>query len=352
VPGFLARLPRPDVADGSARLARATHAHLETRGAVAAVKPAYGSLFPATRVERPAGAKKVSIVIPTRDRLDLLRPCLDSLEKTLEGVDCELIVVNNDSATPEMLSFLDEISRARARVAYCSGPFNFSRLVGAGASIASGEFLLLLNNDVEALKPGWLQEMLGRMAERDVGAVGAQLIWPSGVVQHGGVVLGTNFAAAHAFSERVTGDPGYGDLLVVAHECSAVTAACLLTRRRLFLEMEGFDGMRFPVNFNDLDYCLRLRERGWRIVFTPYAKLLHHESASRGADAAPHALDRYRGELRNLQNAWGETLLDDPYYNPLLSLDASPFTALAWPPRGLAPRSPRGGGIRAIPSGF
>jgi GT2 family glycosyltransferase len=352
VPGFLARVPRPDVADGSARLARATHAHLETRGAAAAVRPGYGSLFPAARIERSGKGVKVSVVIPTRDRVDLLRPCIESLEKSLGDVDAEIIVVDNDSASPETLAYLDEISGGRIRVVYCSGAFNFSRLIGAGASIAGGEFLLLLNNDVEALRPGWLEEMVGRMAERDVGAVGAQLFWPSRVVQHGGVVLGPNFAAGHAFNERLEGDPGYGDLLVVAHECSAVTAACLLTRRLLFLELGGFDGTRFPVNFNDVDYCLRLRERGWRIIFTPYAKLLHHESASRGSDSSPDAVDRYRGELRNLQSAWGATLLNDPYYSPLLSLAGGPYTGLAWPPRDLAPRLPTGAAPRDVPPGF
>ena len=142
--------------------------------------------------------------------------------------------------------------------------------------------LCLLNNDVKALDDGWLEEMLSRIGEPDVGAVGALLLWPSGVVQHGGVVLGTNFAADHAFKDRMEGDPGYGDLLRVAHECSSVTAACLVTRRLDYLDVGGMDEVPFPVNFNDVDYCLKLRARGQRIVFTPHAKLLHLESASRG----------------------------------------------------------------------
>ena len=158
------------------------------------------------------------------------------------------------------------------------GTFNFARLNNLAAEAANTELLCLLNNDVKALDDGWLDEMLSRIGEPDVGAVGALLLWPSGVVQHGGVVLGTSFAADHAFKDRMDGDPGYGDLLRVAHECSSVTAACLVTRRQDYLDVGGMDEVRFPVNFNDVDYCLKLRARGQRIVFTPHAKLLHLES--------------------------------------------------------------------------
>ena len=145
---------------------------------------------------------------------------------------------------------------------------------------------MLVNNDIEALAPGWLEEMVGRMAEPDVGAVGATLLWPSGVVQHGGVVLGTRSDATHAFNEQIDGNPGYADMLRVARECSAVTAACLLTDRQLFLSVGGFDGLRFPVNYNDVDYCLKMRAMGLRVIVTPHAKLLHHEFRQPGRRAA------------------------------------------------------------------
>ena len=232
------------------------------------------------------------------------------------------------------------------------GPFNFSRIINRGATAASGEFLLLLNNDVEALQPGWLEEMLSRMAEPDVGAVGAALLWPSGVVQHGGVVLGPKFAALHAFNDRIESDPGYADLLRVAHECSAVTAACLLTERRLFLAAGGFDEYRFPVNFNDVDYCLRLRAGGLRVVLTPHARLLHRESATRGDERRPDQAFRGQRELRNLRAIWGEALTADPAYHPMLSLDQTPFSALAWPPRPAPPRLPFWPRPRPVPPGF
>jgi GT2 family glycosyltransferase len=352
VPGFLARLPRAEPNLSSPRLARATAAHLSARRIEAVVRPGFGELFSIARVQRRAAFGKVSILIPTRDRVDLLRPCLESLRKTLAGVDHEIIVIDNDSAREETRSYFEEIVASGARIIYVSGPFNFARIIDAGASIARGEFLLLLNNDIEALRPGWLEEMLCRMAEPDVGAVGALLTWPSGVVQHGGVVLGVDFAASHAFNERIEGDPGYADLLMVAREVSAVTAACLLTRRRLFLDQDGLDGARFPVLYNDVDYCLRLRAAGKRVVFTPHAKLLHRESASRGKDPIGQGPHRHQRDIDNLRSIWGEALLEDPFYSPLLSLDGTPYSGLAWPPRGGAPRLPRSPPGRAVPSGF
>ena len=158
-------------------------------------------------------------------------------------------------------------------------------------------------------------------------------------MQHGGVVLGANFSAAHAFNDRMDGDPGYGDLLQVAHECSAVTAACLLMRKRDFVAVGGMDEVRFPISFNDIDLCLKLRQLGRRIVFTPDAKLVHLESASRGRDSAPDRKARFGRELAMLRAKWGEVLLDDPYYSPLLGLDSTPFSSLAWPPRSWKPRA-------------
>lgn len=351
-PGFLARLPRLDMSTLSPRLAAASRAHLAIRQVRAEAHAQIGEIFPCARIQRMSPRSKVSILIPTRDRLDLLRPCLESLERTVEGLDVEYVVIDNDSSDPETLEFLADVSARGVRVGHVRGPFNFSRVINAGASIASGEFLLLINNDVEAKAAGWLEEMLGRASDPNVGAVGALLVWPSGVVQHGGVTVGLNFAAGHAFNERLDGDLGYADLLNVAHEGSAVTAACLLTRRRLFQDLGGFDGMRFPVNFNDVDYCLRLRALGYRIVMTPHAKLTHHESASRGRDLAPDASSRHKRELYNLRLHWGEALGNEPFYSPMLGLDGTPYSSLAWPPRSQAPRLPRAAAHRPAPPGF
>jgi GT2 family glycosyltransferase len=351
-PGFLARIPPLDLGDGASRLAEATDRHLRARGVRASVKPTSGGMFPSVHVQRERLRVKVSLIVPTRDRVDLLRPCLESLRRTIEIEENELIVVNNDSSDPETLEYFESLTGEGVRIVNVTGPFNFSRLIGAAASVATGEFLLLLNNDVEALSEGWLEEMLRRAVEPDVGVVGAALLWPSRVVQHAGVVVGAGFAAAHAFNDRIDGDPGYADQLVVARECSAVTGACLLTRRSLFLASGGLDGVRFPINYNDIDYCLRLRALGFRVVVTPRAKLLHRESASRGRHQARDDMNRFAFELRNLRAVWGEALMNDPYYSPMLSLDETPFSALAWPPRASAPRVPCSPPARPVPPGF
>ena len=250
----------------------------------------------------------------------------------------EIIVVDNDSSEIETLEYLASIDGIAARVLRVSGEFNFARLNNIAVQQATGENLCLLNNDVKALDKQWLAEMLGRLEGPAVGAVGALLTWPSGVIQHGGVVLGPSFAAMHAFNDRIVGDVGYGDLLCVAHECSAVTAACLVTRRSDYLDVGGMDEIRFPINFNDVDFCLKLRAAGKRIIFTPHARLQHLESASCGNDRAADRKGRFERELRNLRDKWGETLVSDPYYNPTLSLDPIPFSALAWPPRDMTSR--------------
>jgi GT2 family glycosyltransferase len=183
-----------------------------------------------------------------------------------------------------------------------------------------------------------MNELLSRMVEPDVGAVAPVLLWHNKMIQHGGIVLGPHFAASNAFNDCMDGDGGYGDLLRVAHECSAVTAACMLVRRKDYVAISGFDEIAFPVLFNDVDFCLRLRATGKRIILTPHTKLFHHEAASREDDRAPDGAGRFRRELRELRNRWGAALADDPCYSPFLSLDSYPFSALAWPPRPAPPR--------------
>jgi O-antigen biosynthesis protein len=338
LPGALAALPEFDLDAARPVLAMATRTHLEARGIPAHVTPAASGTMAAVRVRQPINTPKTTIIIPTRNRRKLLQDCIQSIESAVKKQTAEIIIVDNDSSDAETLEYLAAIDGNAARVMRIAGEFNFARLNNLAAVAATGDSLCLLNNDIKALDDNWLDEMLGRLAGVDVGAVGALLVWPSGVVQHGGVVLGPGFAATHAFNDRIRGDVGYGDLLCVAHECSAVTAACLVTRRADYLEVGGMDELRFPVNFNDVDYCLKLRAAGKRIVFTPYAKLLHLESASRGDDKARDRRGRFERELQNLRTKWGEVLVADCYYNPMLSLDPIPFSALAWPPREMAPR--------------
>lgn len=339
LPGALGALPQFDAVGATRELVEATSSQLERSGVRAKVEAGRPGLFPAVRVRRAASRHdRTTIVIPTRNRVKLLKACVDSIKPAIGRCHAEILIVDNDSSDPETLQYLSEAPSNGVEVISAEGPFNFSRINNIAAHHSGAANLCLLNNDIEATDDEWLAEMLGRLSDPGVGAVGAKLIWPSGIIQHGGVVLGMNFAAVHAFNDRVEADPGYGDLLKVAHECSAVTAACLLMRREDYLSVGGMDEIRFPVNFNDVDLCLKLRERGRRIVFTPHARLLHLESASRGKDEAADHKARFNRELQMLRSAWGQQLIEDPYYNPSLALDSTPYSALAWPPR---PRQPR-----------
>jgi GT2 family glycosyltransferase len=352
IPGAIGTLPSFDRSTASAALREATALHLKRRKIKATTTSLPPGVLPAIRVHREMPDGKATIIIPTRDRLALLRDCLKSIKPAVEKNGADIIIVDNDSTDRATLDFLKKINKGNIKVIRVPGPFNYARLNNIAAQEAKSEYLCLLNNDIKALDADWLDELLTRIADPDVGAVGALLLWPSGIVQHGGVVLGPNFAATHAFNDRTANDPGYSDLLRVAHECSAVTAACMLTRRSDYLAVGGMDEVRLTILFNDVDYCLRLREAGKRVVFTPHAKLIHFESASRGHDNQSDRAGRFGRELRVLRSRWGQVLIDDPYYNPTLSLDAVPFSALAWPPRNMKPRLPPTIAALDIPPGF
>ena len=339
LPVALAVMPKLDLAQASEELAEATRAQLQRMHSRASVEPTTSTVLPAVRVRRTSDPHaRTAILIPTRNRVALLRRCIASILPAVDRCGASIAVIDNDSQEPETLDYLADIASDGITVIRALGPFNFAAINNLAARQLDADNLCLLNNDIEAEDDLWLSELLSRLADPDIGAVGARLVWPSGVIQHGGVVLGPSFAAAHACNDRMDGDAGYADMLSVAHECSAVTAACLLLRRSDYMAVGGMDEIRFPVAFNDVDLCLKLRQRGKRIVFTPHARLLHLESASRGNDEAPDRKARFERELRLLRTVWGEALMNDPYYSPVLSLDPSPFSALAWPPRSLAAR--------------
>lgn len=336
IPGALGTLPQLPPDRASADLARATAEHLKARDLSAKVDRATGTLFPAIHIARALPRGTTTIVITARDNPARLRACLKSIQRAGAAARAEIMIVDGDSSDPEMLDALDELDGGSALVLRASGYFNLSRLNNIAAGKAQSDYLCLLSSSVEAIGDRWLTEMLGRIAEPDVGAVGTLLLAPNRIVQHGGMVLGPSFAAAAAFSDRIESDPGYADALRIARETSAVSAACLLTRRRDYLELGGMDELRFPTNFGDVDYCLKLRTAGKRVVFTPHARLVHHGlTSSHGTRSHSDAFER---DLRMLRARWGDGLLNDPYYNPMLSLDPLPFSALAWPPRTMAPR--------------
>jgi GT2 family glycosyltransferase len=270
---------------------------------------------------RIIGSPLVSIIVPTRDQLKFLRRCIDSVLKKTSYDNYEIIVVNNQSQETETISYLEEIRKHPGiRVLEYDRPFNFSAVSNLAVSQCRGEHILLLNDDTEVVAGEWLSAMLEHSQRREVGAVGAKLFFPDGTIQHCGVIIGLGGAARHAFYRSV-------DLLGRASAIgnySAVTAACMMLRKEVFHEVGGFDE-NLAVLYNDVDLCLRIRNRGYLIVYTPYAVLRHHESRSRPRGG--EFFDRYPRDTSYFKDKWRATIdSGDPYYNPNLTLDRSDFS--------------------------
>ncbi|MDF8358673.1 glycosyltransferase family 2 protein [Ensifer adhaerens] len=284
---------------------------------------------------RPA----VSVIIPTRDRADLLEACLKGLFENTAPADLDVIVIDNESSEPATLALFSLYEQSgRIRRISLPGGFNFARACNIGVDAAKHDLILLLNNDVEPIDCHWLECLAGELDDQTVGAAGNLLLFPDGFVQHGGVTLGAGTVARHTFHFLDPKDGGDRGLLSQRRDLSAVTAACLLTRKDLWRRLGGMEEQKLTVAFNDVDYCLKLREAGFRIVWTPEAAMLHRESVSRGADDTPQKLQRFAREERIMHERWSEKLKADPYYNPNLSLIAEEFVLEARP-RNLWPRS-------------
>ena len=314
---------------------RAVQEHLERTGIAGTVVPSHG-VYLQTKYAFPIEHPLVSIIIPTRDRTSCLQKCLDSIFEKTDYRNYEVIVLDNESHEAETLEFLAELTKYdRVRVERIDGTFNYSRLNNRGVELSRGSFIALLNNDVEVINDDWLSEMVSRAMQPEVAMVGARLWYPNGTIQHGGVILGAGGIAGHAHVGLRRGEPGYFARANLAQNVSAVTAACALVRREVYLQLGGFDES-LAVTFNDIDFCLRLRQAGYRIVWTPHAELIHHESASRGFDDSTPKQVRFLGEVDYMNSKWGDMLQRDPFYNPNLSLGENLFT-LAFPPRTIKP---------------
>lgn len=274
---------------------------------------------------------RVSIIIPTKDRVDLLSRCVEGVLERTRYRNLEVVIVDNRSEEASTHAYFDEINaNSRVRVLHYDAPFNFSLINNWAAEQTDGEMLLFLNNDTEVIGPDWLQHMAANAWRSEVGAVGAKLIYPSGRVQHAGVILGMGGIAGHFHLGCQRHDPGYFSRAVLQQNLSAVTAACLAMRRAVFDEIQGFN-KELRVAFNDIDLCLRIRQRGYLIVWTPLAELYHHECATRGSDLILARHREFAQEVEYMQSKWGQALLHDPYFNPNLSLrDLS--ISLAFPP--------------------
>ncbi|WP_254214212.1 glycosyltransferase family 2 protein [Burkholderia multivorans] len=314
---------------------RAVEEHLQRIGVEATVSQAASDIgLIRVRYAMPAPAPLVSIVIPTRDGVELLRQCVESIFTRSTYPNFEIIIVDNGSVKPETLAYFDSLNtHPNVRVLRDDRPFNFSALNNAAVSQSHGEYICLLNNDIEVITPEWLEEMVSLAARPGNGAIGACLWYPNDTLQHGGVMLGLGGVAGHIHARLPRGAFGYFGRAVSTQNLSVVTAACLLIRRSIYDEVHGLDE-ELAVAFNDVDFCIRVRNAGYRNVWTPYAELYHHESATRGSDLSPEKARRFAREIRFMEQRWGAALFNDPAYNPNLTLDASKHAfALADEPR-------------------
>jgi GT2 family glycosyltransferase len=274
---------------------------------------------------------RVSIIIPTRNARQLVQQCIESIHAKTTYANFEILLVDNGSDEPESLAYFNTLATSgQVRLLKDPGAFNFSRINNDAAKSATGDYLLFLNNDIEVITPGWLTEMVSHAQRPGVGAVGAKLWYPNDTIQHAGLVLVAGLAG-HAHLGKTRGDEGYYGRASLAQSYIAVTGACLCMGKVLFDSLGGFDET-LAVAFNDVDLCLRLHDRGYRNVYTPFAELYHHESASRGYEDTPEKMARFTNEANILRQRWLPLLMNDPFYSPNLSLTGEPFT-LAWPPR-------------------
>lgn len=284
------------------------------------------------RYTLPASLPKISIVIPTRDMLHFLQPCVDSILQKTTWSNYEILILDNQSSCAETLAYLQSVSAdARVRVLRYDQPFNFSAINNFAVEQAAGELVCLLNNDTQVISPDWLEEMASRLLQPGVGAVGARLYFADGRVQHAGDVLGPGGCANHLHGIIAADDPGYMNRAVLPQELSAVTAACLLTHRALYQQLGGLDEHNLTVAFNDVDFCLRIREAGYRVVYTPYAELYHYESVSRGKDDNPVKQARSKLEVQYMRKRWADVIERDPFYNPNLSYTKPDFSLGKYP---------------------
>jgi len=287
------------------------------------------SLMPTTyRVRyKLKGKPLISIVIPNKNETDTLRTCLNSIERLSTYENYEIVIVENNSTIPDIFSYYEELrSNNKIKVVEWDDSFNFSSICNYGVNYTSGDYLLFLNNDVEVISPDWLSEMLMFAQRDDIGAVGAKLYYPDDTVQHAGVILGLGGVAGHSHKYYPRSHAGYFMRLSTAQNFSSVTGACMMVPKKVFTEVGGFDDA-YRIAFNDVDFCMRIRQKGYSIVFTPYAELYHYESKSRGYEDTPEKIRRFQGEMELFRSRWANELAaGDPYYNLNLTLEREDFS--------------------------
>ncbi len=282
----------------------------------------------------PEPPPPVTLIMPTRNLLPLLRVAVETILEKTEYPDFELLIVDNESDDPEAIAYLREIVArdARVRVLPVAGEFNYSRLNNVAVAATDRPVIGLVNNDLEIIDGGWLREMVSQAVRPEIGAVGAKLIYPDGRLQHAGVVIGMVSGAGHPFRGDPNADLTHGARAALSQRYSALTAACLVVERELFEKAGGLDEGEFRIGLNDIDFCLKLRELGYHNLYTPFAELIHHESASRAdLEKTPEGAERAARENAALVKKWPAYFDHDPCWNPNLSLQ-SETVELAFPP--------------------
>lgn len=269
------------------------------------------------------GNPKVSILIPNKDYISTLKVCLNSIKKLTTYKNYEIIIIENNSEEEETFNFYKKIDgKDNIKVIYFpEKEFNYSKIINFGVRNSTGEYIVQLNNDTELRTPNWLEEMLMYAQREDVGAVGVELFYPDNTIQHAGIIIGIGGVAGHVFRNIPKGIHGYFSKDAMIQNLSAVTAACIMTRREIYDEVDFMDE-KFKVAFNDVDFCLKIRKTGKLIVYNPYVQFTHYESKSRGFEDTPEKKKRFDGEVDRFHDKW-QTVLDkgDPYYNINLRLD-------------------------------
>jgi GT2 family glycosyltransferase len=284
----------------------------------------------------------VSVIIPTRDKVDLLRQCLEGLLNRTRYPALEIVLLDNGSSEPETLQYLQEIGQQpRVRVLRDAAEFNWGAINNYGVRNARGEIILLLNNDTDVVDPNWLDEMVAQAVRPEIGVVGAKLLYHDLTIQHAGLVLGPDGHAFHRFRHVPDTVSGYRNELAMVRTVSAVTGACLAMRRSVFDEVGGIEETGLTVTWSDVDLCFRVREAGYRVICTPFARLLHLELATRGADDTPERAARAELERQFMMKKWPGLANEDPFFNPNIRL-AEGETRLAAPPRPGWPAGSRG----------
>jgi GT2 family glycosyltransferase len=312
---------------------RAVQAHFARTGVEATVEPApRATYYHRIRYRLPEPRPHVTIIIPTKDRVDLLSRCVDSIVSRSTYGSFDIVIVDNGSTEPQSHAYFAQVRRDPCvTVLRLDEPFNFARINNVAAARARGPFLCFLNNDTEVISADWLEEMMSLAVREGVGAVGAMLYYPNNTMQHAGVVLGLGGIASHAHRGQRRGMPGNYGRAALVQTMSAVTAACMVLNKSAFEAVGGFDET-LAVAYNDVDLCLRLSAQGYRNVWTPYAELYHFESISRGDDLQGENRPRFLAESQAMRDRWRGLLSADPYYNPNLSLTRADLW-LAYPPR-------------------